>query len=85
MGDVDLANQRIMYYNPSPRCGCNWLSLMIQILSIIPSNAYVSYIAVNQYIATTHKRFTLDIIALLRFSLKHSFLMYDYGRRTMNL
>ena len=65
MGGVDLADQRIAYYQPDLRCHRNWIPMFIQILSIIRSNSYIVYRSCSVMKPMTHKQFTLEMISAL--------------------
>ena len=74
MGGVDLADQRIAYYQPDLRCRRNWIPIFIQMMSIIRNNAYHVYkdAMEKKGVSTTHKSFTLNMIrALLKNAHNH--------------
>ena len=73
MGGVDLADQRIAYYQPDMRCRRNWIPMFVQVLSIIRSNSYVVYKSCSQMKAMSHKQFTLEMIATLMANAKEEY------------
>lgn len=65
MGGVDVADQRIAYYQPDLRCHRTWLPMFLQIMSIIRSNAFIVYKSCSVMKSMTHKQFTLEMISIL--------------------
>ena len=55
MGGVDVADQRIAYYQPNVRCRRNWIPMFIQSLGIIRSNSYIVHKAYYERMGNTKK------------------------------
>ena len=62
MGGVDLSDQRISCYHPDICCCQNWVSIFIQLLSIIQNNSFLVMKVQFKGTKMTHKEFTLQII-----------------------
>ena len=65
MGGVDVADQRIAYYNSDLRCQRNWIPMFLQVLSIIRTNSYIVHSSIKKKEALSHKKFTLGMIEAL--------------------
>ena len=76
MGGVDVADQRIAYYQPNVRCRRVLIPMFIQGMGIVRNNSFIAYKAYHERIGTTrncdiktHKNYSLNMISeLLRLS-----------------
>eukprot|EP00957_Ditylum_brightwellii_P004779 364348-Ditylum_brightwellii.AAC.1 len=63
MGDVDILDQCISYYQPNCCCRRNWLPMFIQSLSMIRNNCYIVHQDYHgKKNCMIHKNFTLTMI-----------------------
>ena len=74
MGGVDIADQRISYYQSDLRCRRNWIPMFIQLLAIIRSNSYIVHRSVKKDKALSHKKFTLEMIESLMNTAQHHYI-----------
>ena len=74
---VDVADQRIAYYQPDLRCQRTWLPMFIQILGLIRNNSFVVTKTEDE---EDQKIFTLDMIQALR-KKAHLYKYYDPSAR----
>ena len=60
-----MSNQRISYYHPDLRCYRSWITIFIQLLSIIRNNMFIIYRDFFKKEADPHKKFTIQVVSIL--------------------
>ena len=62
---MDFVHQHIANYHPNVRCRRHWLTMFIQLMSIIRTNLYIVHKKYFGRESLSHKKFTWEMISYL--------------------